>query len=82
MAVPTNKVYSDLVRITTPFLGPSSERFIDRQIRNHLNKEPEEVHKKDLVNLIDWIRLSISLMTDDSRAIQEYIRNLRRLSGA
>lgn len=74
-----NKVYKDLIDLTNPYLGPSSERFIDRQIKNHLNKEPHEVKRSDLARLIDWISLSMSVLTNDNEIISEYIKKIELL---
>ena len=36
-------LYLKVVRITDHYLGPAADRFIRRQIENHLNKHPEEL---------------------------------------
>ena len=72
--------YKRVVGITHMYLGPAADRFIDRQVRNHLHKEPEEITLKDLARLTDWIRLAVSLLTDDSDVIDEYIGQLERLA--
>jgi hypothetical protein len=41
-------IYLSLVSITGDYLGPAAERFIDRQISNHLEKEPQTITKKDV----------------------------------
>ena len=74
-----NQVYNDLISLTDPYLGPSSERFIDRQIKNHLNKEPSEIKPSDLSRLIDWISLSMSVLTDDNDIISEYVKKIKSL---
>ena len=73
-------VHKQVVRITHAYLGVAADRFIDRQVRNHLHKEPEDITKKDLAQLIDWIRLAVSLLTDNSQVIDEYIGQLERLT--
>ena len=74
-------IYDEMVRITHVYLGPAADRFIARQVQNHLKKQPEAMTKKDLVGLLDWIQISVSLLTDDSEIIEEYISNLKRLTG-
>jgi hypothetical protein len=76
-----NRIYQELINATIPYLGPSSDRFISRQIRSHLKKEPEQVTSDDIRKLLDWIKLSMHLITDDSRLIDEYIYKLRVLAG-
>jgi hypothetical protein len=75
-----NTTYKRVVRITHEYLGPAADRFIDRQIRNHLHKEPEEISEKDLSRLTDWIRLAVSLLTDDIKVVEEYIGQLEQLA--
>lgn len=72
--------YKHVVRITHAYLGPAADRFIDRQVRNHLHKEPEDITVKDLARLTDWIRLAVSLLTDDSEIVEEYIGQLEHLT--
>lgn len=72
--------YKRVVRITHAYLGPAADRFIDRQVRNHLNKEPEDITLRDLSRLTDWIRLAVSLLTDDSEVVEEYIGQLEQLA--
>lgn len=76
----TASLYQTVVGITEDYLGPVAERFINRQIENHLQKSPEDLRKKDLPVLIDWIRLSVSALTDDKKLIEEYTKRLERFS--
>ena len=76
----TQNLYQELVEITSCLLGPASERFIARQIHNHLSKEPHEIVPEDLVQLVDWIKLSMSLLTDDIHTINDYEQQLRALA--
>ena len=75
-------LYDKVVRITNVYLGPAAERFIGRQVRNHLHKEPEEISEKDLSSLIDWIRVAVSLLTEDSEIVEEYTEQLSLLTQA
>ncbi|HSW80558.1 MAG TPA: hypothetical protein VLG47_07315 [Candidatus Saccharimonadales bacterium] len=76
-----DSVYDKTVQITFAFLGPAASRFVDRQVRNHLHKQPKDITKKDLLGLIEWIRLAVSLLTDDRKIIDDYIGQLERLAG-
>ncbi len=80
MATYGNKLYEKVVRITHVYLGPAAERFIARQIQNHLHIEPEKLTEKDLLKLMDWIRAAVSLLTEDSEIVEEYIVQLHRLA--
>lgn len=73
-------LYERVVDVTADYLGPAAERFIDRQITSHLKKEPEQLKAKDLVKLIDWIKLSFALLTDNKRMVDEYINRLLNLA--
>lgn len=73
-------LYDKVVRVTNVYIGPPAERFIERQVRNHLHKEPENISKKDLNSLIDWIRVAVSLLTEDSEIVEEYTEQLALLA--
>ena len=73
-------LYDRVVRVTHVYLGPAADRFIARQVQNHLHKQPSELSAKDLQHLIDWIRVTVSLLTEDSEIIEEYISQLIALS--
>jgi len=75
-------LYDKLIRLTHVYLGPAADRFISRQIQNHLNKEPRDLTREDLLQLIDWIRVTVSLLTDDNEVVEEYIAQVRNLAMA
>ncbi|MEO8105192.1 MAG: hypothetical protein ABI602_02545 [Candidatus Saccharibacteria bacterium] len=76
---PNILLYDRVVRITHVYLGPAADRFISRQVQNHLHKEPKDLSGKDLDMLIDWIRVAVSLLTEDSELIEEYTNQLQSL---
>jgi hypothetical protein len=81
MSSPGNSdLYDKVVRITNVYLGPTADRFIARQVQNHLHKTPAELSETDLVKLIDWIQVAVSLLTEDSEVVEEYIAQLRKLA--
>jgi hypothetical protein len=69
-------LYDKVVRVTNVYLGPAAERFVGRQVRNHLHKEPQEISEKDLRALIDWVRVAVSLLTENGEVVDEYIEQL------
>jgi hypothetical protein len=73
-------IYESVVGITHDYLGPAADRFIARQVHNHLHKEPEKITKEDLSQLVDWIRVAVSFLTDDTQIVEEYIEQLQQLS--
>jgi uncharacterized protein YegL len=72
-------LYEDVVNITYDYLGPATDRFVTRQIKNHLHKRPEELRKKDLKELIEWISAAVNLLSDDNKLVSKYVSDLRRL---
>lgn len=80
MASPNILLYDRVVRITRVYLGPAADRFIARQIQNHLHKEPQALSSEDLGRLIDWIRVAVSLLTEDNDIIEEYTTQLQELA--
>lgn len=73
-------LYARIVRITHIYLGPAADRFIARQVESHLHKEPEKISQADLAQLVDWIRVAVSLLTDDQEIVEEYVQELQRLA--
>jgi hypothetical protein len=70
-------LYDDVVTITYDYLGPAADRFVVRQIRNHLQKDPAQLKKDDLKQLIDWIQIAMRLISDDSLIVDRYIADLK-----
>ena len=74
-------LYNEVVRITHVYLGPAAERFIARQVENHLHKPPEDLSRDDLAGLIGWIKAVVSLLTEDNDIVEEYASELEKLVG-
>lgn len=82
MSSPKNtSLYDNVVRVTHVYLGPAADRFIARQVENHLHKSPEQLSQADLVGLIDWIKVVVSLLTEDNEIVEEYAAELQKLAG-
>jgi hypothetical protein len=75
----SDMLYVRVTRITQTYLGPAADRFVARQIRNHLRKDPEQLARKDLNDLIDWIRVAMGYITEDSELVNEYVDKLKAL---
>lgn len=73
-------LYNQVVQVTKVYLGPAADRFIARQVNNHLGKSPDDLSIDDLKKLIDWITASISLITDDVDLVEEYAKQLQKLT--
>lgn len=77
-----SSIYDQVVRVTHVYLGPAADRFIARQVENHLHKSPKELSQSDLVSLIDWIKVVVSLLTEDGEIVEEYVRELQKLAAS
>lgn len=75
-----NSLYVQVVHITNSYLGPAADRFITRQIQNHLHIEPDNLSQTDLLKLIDWVRVAVSFITEDSSLVEEYVERLQQLT--
>jgi hypothetical protein len=75
----TPTLYDNIVTVIEIYLGPAGQRFVDRQITSHLQKSPEDVTPDDLEHLKEWIRVSMSLLTDDRRTVDECMNRLIKL---
>jgi hypothetical protein len=73
-------LYRKVVNISHEYVGPAADRFVSRQIKNHLNKSPEQLRKQDLAKLIDWISLAMALLIEDEKMIKEYVESLKQLA--
>ena len=69
-----------ILEISQDYLGPAAERFIDRQITTHLGKSPDRITKKDVESLIDWLKLSFTVLTDDTELVTEYIKRIQMVA--
>ncbi|HJQ08753.1 MAG TPA: hypothetical protein VJ836_04715 [Candidatus Saccharimonadales bacterium] len=75
-----NTIYEQVVDISRDYLGPAGERFMRRQINTHLRKEPEDLTVNDIPELINWTRLTLALLTDDTRLIDSFTDRLTSLT--
>ncbi len=76
----TETLYANIVKVVEFYLGPAAPRFVERQIKAHLQKSPEEVTAEDIGELTVWIKVSLALLTDDRAVIDECARRLTQLA--
>lgn len=69
-------LYDEVVEITYDYLGPAAPRFIAREIEAHLAKKPEKLTKADIPVLLDWSKLALALLTDDSKMVDDFSKRL------
>ncbi len=75
----TVRLYDNIVSVIEPYLGPTTQRFVDRQIVSHLQKPPQEITGEDLAQLTEWIKVSLSMLTDDRQTVEECVSRLTGL---
>lgn len=73
------ELYKKLVQVTTDYLGPAAERFISRQIETHLHKTPDQITPEDIVKLVDWVKLAVALLTEDSKMVDDFTKSVLEL---
>jgi hypothetical protein len=73
-------VYSQLVEITQEYLGPPAERLVYGLVDEHLHIDPAELMPKDIPELIQWIKASLGLLTNDKFLIDECEQKILRLA--
>lgn len=72
-------VYQQAILITQDYLGPAAERFINRHIYFHLQKEPKRLTKDDIPKLAEWVKVSIAILTDDNTMVEEFSKRFSKL---
>jgi hypothetical protein len=73
-------VYQDIVIIVNDYLGPAGERFVSRQVEFHLKKKPEEVTKEDIPKLVEWLKVSIAMLTEDAKMVDDCAARVAKLA--
>lgn len=73
-------LYSRVVKVTYGYLGPAADRFVARQVSNHLDKDPVHLKKHELEGLIDWFSMAMAILSDDEILVQHYAADLRKLT--
>lgn len=80
MTRPRKNIKEQIVEVSQDYLGPAAERFIDRQISTHLKKSPGAITSQDLEKLIEWLKLSFALLTQNTAVVEEYAKRLRLIA--
>lgn len=72
-------IYQQALIITKDYLGPAADRFLVRQITFHLQKEPEQLNKRDIPQLAEWVKVSIAILTEDKKMVDDFTRRILKL---
>jgi hypothetical protein len=75
-------IYDRVLVITEDYLGPAAPRFLSRLVTNHLNKPAAKITSTDLPQLIIWIRLAATVITDDELVVADYVQRLEKLGSS
>lgn len=73
-------IYNRVLAITEDYLGPAAPRFINRLVTNHLSKPASKITKEDIPQLVIWIKLATTVITDDELVVSDYLHRLEKLS--
>lgn len=76
----TPTLYSQMVAITSEYLGPAADRFLYRQVTNHLGIPPNALRKEDAKKLLTWIELAMTILINDDHVVEEYMDQLNQLT--
>jgi hypothetical protein len=75
-------IYERVLAITEDYLGPAAPRFLSRLVTNHLDKPAGKITRSDLPQLIVWIRLAATVITDDEIVVADYVERLEKLANS
>jgi hypothetical protein len=73
-------VVKQVIAITEECLGPAAERFIKRLITSHLHKPADQLTNGDLRKLADWIKVSLGMLTEDKKLVDECVKKILKLA--
>lgn len=75
-----SSIYSEATKIAEDYLGPAAPRFMSRLVISHLHKEPEELTVEDLEQLTSWVKIAVSMITDEDKVVNEFSARLQLLT--
>lgn len=72
-------LYDEVVDLARLYLGPAGKKFVDRQIKGHLEIESAQLDASHLDELATWCYTSSKILMDDAKAreFSEKVRTLR-----
>jgi len=75
-----NLLYQRAVQVASVYLGPASERFLKRQITQHLDKDPEALSRSDIPELAKWVHTSVGPSVADPKVADNFRQELLALA--
>lgn len=80
-AIPTKITLTErVIEVTTDYLGPAARRFVQRQVKVHLNKPLDALQPEDIAPLADWSKIALALLTSDQATVDKFQNDLLELS--
>jgi hypothetical protein len=81
MAIATQITLTErVIEVTADYLGPAARRFVQRQVKVHLNKPMDALEPADIAPLADWSKLALALLTSDKATVDKFQKELLELS--
>lgn len=71
-------LYDDVVNLAKAYLGPAAQKFVDRQIKGHLDTDKSQLDKSHLDELAKWCYTSGKLLMDEGKA-REFSEKVKAL---
>ncbi len=69
-------IHQEVLDVLYDYLGPASERFVEREVRSHLGKDPHDLTRDDIAKLHEWSKLAIALLADDPKTVDDFSDSL------
>jgi hypothetical protein len=73
-------LYDEVLEVAKDYMGPTAERFVNRQLNGHLDIEPHQLSGHHLEELANWCYTSGKLIMRDERA-REFSKKVQALKG-
>ena len=71
-------LYDDVLNVAKDYMGPTAERFVNRQLNRYLDIEPHQLTEQHLKELAKWCCTSGKLVMRDKWA-QEFSSKIEAL---
>jgi hypothetical protein len=79
MARQNTLLYERVSHIAEDYFGPAAPRYIERLISARFHKPAAELQPDDMPELIEWVRLSVAVLTEKERVIDDLTERLSAL---
>lgn len=71
-------LYDDVVNLAKTYMGPAAQKFVDRQIKGHLEVDKAQLDSSHLEELAKWCYTSGKLLMDEGKA-QDFSQKVKAL---